>query len=408
MRTLVEPGNLNTSSLEVFAVLQSRAVNKPLFPNLKFLRLWATTGEFIPFIPLFLSPRTTAISIDFYGNDPPKAVFVASMVTTFPASCPNLQTISLSLLPRDPIVTAAISELILTINQDALQQFHVDSPLTEEAREVVYKLPDLFGLTMVVEGPTSLPTMVLPNLTDIDIEYDHNCDWLNGFRGATLGKLDSVTFRAALESTQVAGFLEAFESAGPTISTTLSVFKVHIPHPWRPNYRSLLSFRQLRDLEIEFSCDGGCSSTIDDDIITDMARAMPKLESLVLGERPCQIPTGVTAEGLAVLAHYCPDLSSLSIHFRVDSFHTLSAVAGPPHIGTAAPRGDCALTELNVGEIPLPEESTLMVALALVRIFPNIWCIEYTNENWAGVSEAIHLSDNLIDRTSKELSFVTL
>jgi hypothetical protein len=353
MRRFGEPGNPNSSSPEVFAVLQSRAVNKPLFPNLKSLRLWATTGEFIPFIHLFLSPRTTAISIEFCGNDPPKPVFVASLVTTFPALCPNLQTISLSLLPRDPIVTAAISELILTINQDALRQFHADSPLTEEAREVVYKLPNLRELMGVVEGPTSLPTMMLPNLTDIVVEYDHNCDWLDGFRGATLGKLDSVTFRAAPEAAQVAGFLEAFESAGPTIPTTLSMFKVHIPHPWRPNYRSLLSFKQLRELEIEFSCDGGCSSTIDDDTITDMARAMPKLEILLLSERPCQTPAGVTAKGLAALAHHCPDLDSLSIHFRVDSFHALPTIAETRHTGTAAPQRDCALTELDVGEIVL-------------------------------------------------------
>jgi hypothetical protein len=114
---------------------------------------------------------------------------------------------------------------------------------------------------------------------------------------------------------------------------------------------------------------------------------MPKLETLRLGEGPCQTPTGVTAKGLAVLAHHCPDLSSLSIHFRVDSFHALPAIAGTPHVGTAAPRRDCALTDLSVGQIPMPEESVLMVALTLVRIFPNISWIEYKyNENWEKVS----------------------
>jgi hypothetical protein len=372
MRTLVEPGNVNSLSSEVSAVLQFCAINTPLFPNLKSLRLQATTGEFIPFIPLFLSPRTTDISIEFAANDPPKAVPIASMVTTFPTLCPNLQLISLSLLPRDPIITAAISELLLTTNQEALQHFHVDSPLTEEARGVVCKLPGLCRLKGVVEGSTSLPTMVLPNLTDIDVEYDQSCNWLEGFRGATLGKLDSVTFRAKSEPAQLAGFLEAFESAGLTTSTTLSEFWFHTPHPWRPDYRSLFSFRQLRYLEIGFSCDDGCSSTIDDDIITDMARAMPKLEFLALGDGSCQTPTGVTAKGLIALAHYCSDLYSLGIHFRVDSLRTLPMIAGTPCVGTAAQRRDSALTDLDVGQIPMPEESVLMVALTLVRIFPNI------------------------------------
>lgn len=47
-----------------------------------------------------------------------------------------------------------------------------------------------------------------------------------------------------------------------------------------------------------------------------------------------------------------------------------------------------------------------MVALALVRIFPNIMQIDYTleNEHWAKVSDAIHLSGQLIDHTSKDNS----
>jgi hypothetical protein len=232
----VEPGNLNSLSSEVFEVLQFCAVKRPLFPNLKSLELWATTGEFIPFIPLFLSPRTTNISIEFSANDPPKAVSIALMVTAFPTLCPNLQLISLPLLPRDPKITAAVSEFLLTTNQNAIQYFHVDSPLTEEAREVVYKLPNLRELMGAVEGSTSLPIMVLPNLTEIDIEYDHSCDWLEGFRGATLGKLDSVIFRAKSESAQVAGFLKAFESAGLTTLTTLSAFWFHTPHPWSTRY----------------------------------------------------------------------------------------------------------------------------------------------------------------------------
>jgi hypothetical protein len=402
MRKLREAGILSVLSSEVFAVLQSRAINEPLFPNLKSLDLWTAVGGFAPFILLFLSSRTTSISITFAGYALPKVVFVASMVTTFPTSCPNLQAIYLRSLPRDPIITAAVSEFLLTTNRDALRQFHVDSPLTEEAREVIYKHLDLCGLTVVIEGPTSLPTMVLPNLTDIIVEYDHNRDWLEGFRGATLGKLDSVTFRAKSESAQISNFLEAVESVGLTTSTALSTFILYTHRPWRPNYYTLLSFKQLRELEIWFSCDGGCSSTIDDDIITDMARAMPKLETLRLGDEPCQTPTGVTAKGLTVLAYYCPNLSSLIIHFRVDSFNALPTNAGIPHTGTAAQRRDCTLTNLDVGEIRMPEESTLAVALTLARIFPYISWIGYIDNNWEKVLDAICLSRQIVDHTSKE------
>ena len=408
MRTLRGAGNPRfTLSAEVHAVLRLCAIDEPLFPNLKSLDLWSTVGEFIPFIPLFLSPRTTSISITFTVRPPTEAMSPALLVATFPTLCPKLQTIRLRFLPRDPIITATVSKLLLTTNRDTLQQFRVDSPLTEEAREVIYKLPELCGLTTVVEGSTSLPIMVLPNLTEMNIEYDHNCDWLEGFRGATLGKLDSVAFRANSESAKVAGFLEAFESAGLATSTTLSSFSFYTPHPWRPSYRSLLSFTQLINLEIEFSCDDGCSSTIDDDIITDLARAMPKLEFLRFGKEPCGNPTGVTAKGLAVLAHCCPNLSAFSIHFRVDSLCALPATSGTPHTGSTAPRRDCAMMGLYVGGIRIPEESVLVVALTMVRMFPHISWIRYDDENWGKVLDAICLSREIVDCSSKEYSLTT-
>jgi hypothetical protein len=402
MRRLRGPGDPNFLSSEVLAVLQFRAINEPLFPNLKSLDVWSTTEEFVPFIPSFLSPRTTSISITLDGYNLPKAIF-ASMVTAFPVLCPNLQTICLYFLPRDPIITAAVSEFLLTANRDALRHLRVDSPLTEEAREVVHKLSDLCGLWVVVEGSNSLPTMVLPNLTEIDVEYDHNFNWLQGFRGATLGRLNSVTFRAKSESTQVAGFLEAFESVGIATLTTLSTFRFFTPRPWRPNYRSLLSFKQLRGLEIEFPCEGGCSSTIDDDILTDLARAMPKLEDLLLGGEPCRTPTGVTTKGLTALAHHCPNLSSLRIHLLVDSF----SAPATPYTGSTAPQKDCALAGLCVGETPISEESVLMVALTLVRIFPRIMWINYADENWGKVSDAIRLSGQVVASSSKKHSLAT-
>jgi hypothetical protein len=133
MRVLVGPGNLSALPPKVFVILQSCAINEPLFPNLGSLELWDTVGEFVPFIPSFLSPTTTAIDIKFMEHaDLPNTAF-ASMVTAFPTLCPSLQKISLRCLPRDPTIVAAVSQFLLTANRGALQLFHVDSPLTEEA-----------------------------------------------------------------------------------------------------------------------------------------------------------------------------------------------------------------------------------------------------------------------------------
>jgi hypothetical protein len=411
MRRLAAAGDSRITPVEIFGALRFCGINGPLFPNLGSLELWDTVGEFIPFVPSLLSPRIIDIDIEFSEYADLPNVAIASMVTTFPTLCPNLQNIRLRFLPRDPIIVAAVSGFLLAANRDALRHFHVESPLTEEAREVICKLPGLRGLTVVVEGSTSLPIMALPNLTEIDVEYDDNCDWLDGFRGATLERLNSVAFHTKSEFAQVSDFFGAFKSIGLPTSTMLSSFSFYTPHPWRPNYHSLLSFKQLRELEIGFSCDDGCSSTIDDDIITDIAQAMPMLESLRLGEEPCQTPTGATAKGLAVLAHRCPNLSFLNIHFRADSFNPLPTIAGTHYTRSTVPRKDCVLGFLEVGQIPILEESVLMVALTLTRLFPNIVDISYTEENWAEVSKAMQLSKLFVDRSSKEYflgSLVTL
>jgi len=403
MRSLVEHGALGVSSSEVLSVLQFRALSEPLLPNLKVLESWSTTGEVISFIPLFLSPRTTVVDIGFSGPDLPKAV-IASMVTAFPLLCPNLEQIILRSIPRDPMITAGISAMLLATNRNTLRCFDVHSPLTEEGREVIFKLPDLCELSVVIERDTSLPSAVLPNLTNLMITYDHGCDWLRMFQGATLGKLESVTFNPRSE--QIGDFLGAFERVALTasIQNTLSVFSLYTSCSWNPRYASLLPFTHLKELVVEFSCVGGCSSSMDDDTIINLARAIPGLEHLRLGDAPCRrIPTGITAKGLVVLAHHCPNLSFLCIHFQVASLSAPLVTAGTTSSAeSTAPRRDCALTELEVGEIPVPEQSVSVVALNLTRIFPHIEIIYYIGENWEKVMDAISLSREIFDSSCKQ------
>jgi hypothetical protein len=66
---------------------------------------------------------------------------------------------------RDPVMIDAVSKMLLACNRDSLRFFHVESPLTEEAREVVYQLSNLSGLSVVIQGHTLLPQIALPNPT---------------------------------------------------------------------------------------------------------------------------------------------------------------------------------------------------------------------------------------------------
>lgn len=309
------------------------------------------------------------------------------------------------------MVTKAASELLLTINiRNTLLTFDVDSPLTEEARGVVHKLPDLGWLTVVTEKGTSLPSPMLPSLTGLTIiQRDHGRDWLEMFYGATFGKLESINVVSEYE--QIGNFLGEFERAALAVSVqnTPSNFVLYTICSWNPNFSSLLSFTQTKTLKIHFPCNNGCSSRVDDDAIINLARAMPKLETLQLGDTPCRrITAGVTTNGLMVLAHHCPNLSSLYIHFQAASLSAPPETFGmTPNAEPAVLRRDCALRSLTVGAIPIPEQSVLTVTATLVRIFPQIESIVYVDPGWEKVVNAIHSSRQIVDRSSKQHPLAT-
>jgi len=166
------------------------------------------------------------------------------MISGFPTLCPDLARITLQSLPRD---SGAVSEMLLACNRDSLRTLRVDSPLTEEAREIVYKLPRLTDLWpwAIIEESTSLPTVTLPDLTAIGVEFGDDLNLLRGFRGVKFEKLESVTFWSY--SDPDGGFPEAFECVALAASAqnTLSTFSYLTSRSWDPDDRSLLSFKQL-------------------------------------------------------------------------------------------------------------------------------------------------------------------
>ena len=399
MRELKERHIPTDLSSEALLALQLCFIDEPLLPNLKTLECLGVPTLSVPSIPLFLSPRVTSISLGFVA--PPKAI-VASTISSLPTLCPDLHKITLLFLPKDPMITVAVSELLLAINRNNLQKFHVDSPLTEEASKVIFKLSSLCSISVAVGSETSLPSASLPNLTDLVLTCGNN--WPRLFHGATFGNLESVVFFH--RSKEIGDFLETFKrgALSSSVQNTLSMFNLYTACSWNPHYSSLLPFRQLVDLCIGFSCYNGCSSTVDDDIIVNLSQAMPKLTALRLGGSPCeQLMMGVTAKGLVALAQRCPELYTLRVHFQVA---TLSARPASPGIGhntePTAPWTDCALKEFEAGKILVPEESVLKVALTLLRIFPRIEIIEATDEGWGKVEDAINLSKRIVEVSSKQ------
>jgi len=368
------------------------------------------TRDFTPFIPLFLSPKTTDIRISFTPNFP--TVIAALTIPRFPTLCPRIRRLTLRFLPRDPVVVEAVSEMLLACNRDTLQTFSVNCPLTKEARRFLCTLPNLRRLRTVVQGPTSLPPLALPELDMFWIEWNSGRDWLQAFRGATIGKLKTAIFCPVSRSSRISGFLEEFESVALTTSApnTLSALDLYTSQSWSPNYSSLLVFKQMTKLKIEFSCHNGCSSTVDDDVIINLAQAMPGLEILKLGGQPCRAPSDVTFKGLIALALRCPQLSHLRVHFQASSLAEATSRTEPPPLSEptpGTPQTNCALKVLEVGETPVAEQETLAVGITLLQLFPKIVSIECFNAQWRSVAETIKLfkriSGNIRHASKKHL-----
>ena len=403
MRKLTEHDSMRTLSADVLPVLQLCATKGPLFPNLKGLEFQLTVGDPIPFIPLFLSAGITAINIKISGAHLCN-VMVASLVTSLPVLCPRVQEIDLR-VPTDPVIDAAVSRMLLATNRNTLQSLRVDSPLTEEAHKWIFRLPNLRELWVVTDGDVSLPSALLPGLTNLTIDDDYGSDWSQIFRGATLDKLESFTFFSGMEHPE--DFLETFERVALSISAQKTLSELYLYNntlPWNPSYSCLLPFTRLTHLGIVYPCHIGCSSTVDDDVITNLAQAMPRLETLRLGDSPCsKIPTGVTVKGLVALAHHCLGLSTLRLHLKVDSFCAPMVNAGVvPDPRFTVARRECALKDLEVGYIIVPKGSALVVALTLLRIFPHIQCIDRECEDWDWIADAIRVSRQIDDNLASE------
>ena len=111
----------------------------------------------------------------------------------------------------------------------------------------------------------------------------------------------------------------------------------------------------------------------------------------------------MTVKGLVELSRRCTNLSTFRAHIRADSL-VQAAVDGVAALSSAdeptAPQEECALTTLEVGDIPIPEGSALTIALALLHIFPRLSDIKYTNEQWEDVMDTIKLSKGLSKRIS--------
>lgn len=291
-------------------------------------------------------------------------------------------------------------------NPYRLRKYNIDSPLSASALRHVIQLPSLEEFWLVVDSfqlPDPLPVIVFPSLRLLDVEYKGNHTWLELLPAIENPVLTSIFVECS--GTGVERFMDAFKLtvAGCRLQERLQEFRIRSQDEFKISpaiLASTLSFKNLTSLKVLSECPSSVCQTFDltDNDIDLLTNAMPRLEALAIGEEPCGVPSQITFKSLYIISCRCAQLSNLQIHFNPVLFVTrldTDSESGGVALGlsdlTAPPSDLCSVTSLDVGNIPLPSESntSYILALGLLGVFPRLEKIEYEDGEWEDVCDLI-------------------
>lgn len=383
-------------------LLQLYSSSSPLLPNLVSLN-WDSDETFLPFISPFLSRSLTSIVIDVPRG---ASSMVPPILTTLSTLSPDIREIQVERLFHGPSTEEASSQLLMQCNPYRLRKYNVDSPISTSALRHLIQLPSLEEFWLVVDSfqlPDPLPIVVFPTLRLLDVEYRGDPTWLKLLSAIENPVLTSIFVECS--ASNVAQFMEAFQltMTGCGMHERLQEFRVRSQDEFKITPQIIVcasSFKNLTSLKVLSVCSPGICQTFDltDSDIDLLTKAMPRLESLAIGEEPCGVHSQITFKSLYTISRQCPRLTTLQIHFdptlfvtKVDADSESGDVAlGLPDLDTP-PSDLCSVTMLDVGNIPLPPESntSYIMALGLLGVFPRLEKLEYDDGDWEDISDLI-------------------
>jgi hypothetical protein len=290
-------------------------------------------------------------------------------------------------------------------NPYRLRKYNVDSPISASALRHIIQLPSLAEFWLVVDSfqlPTPLPVVVFPSLRLLDVEYSGDHTWLELLRAIENPVLTSIFIECS--GSDVAQFMKAFQLtiAECKMQERLEEFRVRSQDEFKISPAIIactLSFKNLTSLKVLSECSPGVCQTFEltDDNVDLLTKAMPHLESLAIGEEPCGIPSQITFKSLYTISRRCPQLTSLRIHFNPEFFvskidtdaQSGDVALGLPDLKTQSDL--CCVATIEVGNIPLPSESntSYIMALGLLGVFPRLEKLEYDDGDWEDIDDMI-------------------
>jgi hypothetical protein len=371
-------------------VLPPSAGTPPALPlHLRDLNWWLNKTN-LTFLPKFLSPYLTNIIITtntfvhphetvvpWDGKLPDKVVpKMRSAIKSFPSSLQCLY-IQLGSGPETRF-TEEISAFILGCGE-SLEEFSTNLVLSTQAIVRLMKLPNL-RVWVTNQGPPQVTDLIhrgvpdgvaslFPSLTILDLGGEAALEWLSLFEATKNGTPPWII---------AGGSLHALTYRHPTLPVdSLLVSRI-------------LPFTGLTEVFFNMGCFmRPCVSKFTDQDVERLAIALPKLESLTMGESPCNENTcPTTVRSLLSLSVHCTNLKHLNIHFRTENLRTdmLDMLSYAYSEGLHS-RPKCSLEALKVGEMlpNLADYDTVLVSIGMLMVFPSLVKFATMSPAWTKV-----------------------
>jgi len=350
------------------------------FPALQTL-YWMVTETNLPHAAMFFSPHLERVSMcmswsEGYDEVPLHVLpAIASAISALPTSA--LRSMYVGVGDDGAPLTYfedSLSSVVLRCGP-SLTEIHSPIRLSDAAMNHLIQLPHL--RTLRVEGPppsysaSSLP-LVFPPLVDFKLCEGAAYGWLSLFKRLEHG--GSVT----QGMTPLSGMKGSLKQLGVKNRPGL-IIDASFASP-------IQMFRNLATLNVDVYCigqdsEGQCTFKLNDDNVTELAMALPQLESLLLGH-PCSNNTcATTVACLLPISVHCIKLQSLQIHFNTTNIvDDIKNISGDPRFQDLHSLQRCSLPRLDVMKIPLTLDAPgiEIVRSGMVDIFPSVgyftWC----------------------------------
>ena len=364
-----------TEDLACFLQILFRLPTDDPFRNLREVHGWIEPA-LLRFLHHFVSPRLTVFSVFVDTDDQLGCSGYRSLtdaISVIPGS--SLRRFSLGEYRWENASTKfkqGVSAMLLGCGS-ALGYLNAGVELSEEAILHVIQLPHLHTLKLTHEPPPDITdallqedTTVLPSVHSLTLATPTTHTWLSFLNDLRWRHPTVTTARGPGQSQVQTGIHSTLEELYCGCGEA----------PKRAIVKQALAFKNLTTLEIgEFCQDDRCSFDLTDDDVTAIAKALPRLQKLLLGH-PCWLNTcQTTFRSLLTLSTNCAGLTELIVHFNtiniVEDVKSLLETEDPDTQKLReGPR--CGVTSLPLFLTPLTADGpeTDVLAKGLLFVFP--------------------------------------